>query len=77
MRNFIFYTSDGFTEDTERQEVDNCQVLGFGKGFNLNAAFLDFKNENSWLQDYNFEEVIAQEIIGEAQHLELNHVYSK
>ncbi len=42
MKKFMFYTSDGFTQDNQGKDIENCQILGWGKGKILNEAYDDF-----------------------------------
>ncbi len=39
MKQFIFYTNEGFTEDNQNNPTENCQILGWGKGENSQEAF--------------------------------------
>jgi hypothetical protein len=43
-------------------DVENCQVLGWGKGSNAKDAFYDFKKQNNWLKNAKFNEVIGAEL---------------
>lgn len=46
MKKYIFYTSEGFTEDNNLEQSENCQVLGWQEGKNEKEAFESFKREN-------------------------------
>ena len=73
MKEYIFFTTDGFTYDTNHKEIQNMQILGSSEGVDILEAFKNFKISHSYLlTDYEFKEVIAQEIIGEfIKNLEL------
>ena len=62
MKNYIFYTTDGLTEDNRNQDVENCQILGWQKGNNAKKAFENLKKENLNL---NFENISCQELASE------------
>jgi len=46
MRTYIFYTTEGFTEDNNLNQTENCQILDWQKGNNEKEAFENFKKEN-------------------------------
>ena len=60
MKNYVFYTSDGFTKDNQENEVDNCQILGWNKGADEKEAFINFKKENIKI---NFKNICCQELV--------------
>ncbi|MCX8160572.1 MAG: hypothetical protein N3G18_06545 [Candidatus Saccharicenans sp.] len=64
-RLFLFITPDGVTYssyDLNEPDVDNFQVLGYGEGENEDEAFQDFKSQNQWLMNTEFDETICIEI---------------
>lgn len=63
MKNFLFFTSEGYTFDPDDRDIENMQILGTGKGDNILEAFKNFKFEQSYLEDFTFKEVIAVEYI--------------
>lgn len=69
MRKFIFITSEGITfqpaSESSEPDIDNCQVLGFGKGLDPENAFENMLNENSYLMGTSFDEVICFELKNE------------
>lgn len=71
VRNFIFYTNEGFTfqpsSEEDLLEVENCQVLGWGKGNSAEKAFENFKEENSWLKKLRFDRIIGAELKNEKE----------
>jgi len=82
MRYFIFITVEGYTyqPDSESVEpdVENSQVLGFGRGKDVDEAFKDFVSENTWLQETTFNDVIAYELstVEVARYFELHSLKS-
>ena len=66
IRSFIFYTTEGYTfqpnSESDMPDVENCQVLGWGKGSTAKKAFNDFKKESSWLENLRFNAVIGAEL---------------
>lgn len=64
MKKYLFYTTDGFTQDASLQETENCQLLGIGLGNNIEQAFDDFLNENDYIHQQDYEKIMAYEVIG-------------
>jgi hypothetical protein len=66
MRHYIFITTEGYTyqpgSESDTPDVENSQVLGFGKGVDIFAAFENFVDTNLWLKNTSFNEVIAYEL---------------
>lgn len=46
MKTYIFYTTEGFTQDNNLEQTENCQILDWQKGNNEKEAFENFKREN-------------------------------
>ena len=65
MKQFLFFTSEGFTYDPLNNEIDNMQILGDGSGTDVLEAFKNFKFNQSYLAQYAFKEVIAVEYVGD------------
>lgn len=59
MKNYLFYTQDGFTYDNSHNQTNNMQLLGNGRGKNLNEGFENFKENQSYLLCFDYENVIA------------------
>ena len=71
-KNFIFFTKDGFTFDIDNKEISNMQILGDGFGKDIFEAFKNFKNEQKYLKDFSFKNVMAIQTIGDViRNLEL------
>ena len=64
-RLFLFITPDGVTYSSPKHiypDVDNLQILGYSEGVNEEEAFDSFIQENKWISDTDFKEVICIEI---------------
>ena len=72
MKNYLFFTTDGYSFDPNNKEIPNMQILGFASGNDILEAFKEFKQHQSYLVDFAFKEVVALEYIDEfIRHLEL------
>ena len=71
-KNFLFFTSDGFTFDCNNKKIENMQILGDGFGKDIFEAFKNFKKEQAYLKDFTFKNVMAIQTIGDViRNLEL------
>ncbi len=64
-RLFLFITPDGIAYSSSEKlspDVDNLQVLGYGKGKNEEDALKNFLRSNMWIFNTNFDEIICVEI---------------
>ena len=68
MKTYIFLTKEGRAQDVEGKEVESLQVLGFGSGTDEASAFENFRAENSYLQEYNFNDTTALELADSKEH---------
>ena len=66
MKNYLFYTQDGFTYDKSHNLTNNMQLFGSAKGKNINEAFENFKEEQSYLLQKNYDKVIAIQTVSSA-----------
>lgn len=56
MKEYIFYTPEGCTTPPdENKTVENCQLLGFAKGINMDKAFESLINDNPWIVECGFD----------------------
>ena len=62
MKKYIFYTSEGFTQDSGEKEVENCQILSWQNGDNEKEAFKNFQKEH---KNINNENICCQELANE------------
>lgn len=63
MKNYIFYTQEGFTYDKSHNLTHNIQLLGTGKGNAMEETFKNFKDEQSYLLHQDYDKVIAVQIV--------------
>ena len=71
-KNFLFFTSEGLTYDCNNKKIENMQILGDGFGDDILEAFKNFKNEQKYLKDFTFKNVMAIQTIGDViRNLEL------
>ena len=66
MKNYIFYTTEGFTfqpkSESIEPDIENCQILGWADGKTPQEAFKNLERENHFLKTTSFSEVICQEL---------------
>lgn len=62
MKKYIFYTSEGFTLNSDGFETENCQILDWQEGKDEKEAIDNFKRENSSIL---FHEICCQELASE------------
>lgn len=69
MIEYIFYTTEGFTQAPDGENIDNCQVLGCAYGQDKNDALNNLLRENPWIKDRGFEPggAISKEIASTAK----------
>ncbi len=57
MNEYIFYTTEGYTEGPNKDyPVENCQVVGVASGENHNEALKKLFVENPWISEAGFTE---------------------
>ena len=56
MAEYIFYTTEGFTQDPEGEDMANCQLLGRAFGNNENEAENNLLKKNPWIKEHGFDE---------------------
>ncbi len=67
MKNFIFVTQEGETRTPTGENIENLQVLGFGKGADVKDALKDFVENNKYLDNTGFSDVIGIELASDEQ----------
>ncbi|WP_418179001.1 hypothetical protein ACNSOO_08745 [Aliarcobacter lanthieri] len=63
MKNYLFYSQEGFTYDKSHNLTHNMQLFGSAKGKNIHEAFKNFKEEQSYLLELDYDKVIAIQIV--------------
>lgn len=62
---FIFLTSEGQTTALNLEDIENLQVLGITNGNNSREAFNRLLQENTWIKESDYEEVLCLELKSE------------
>ena len=55
MAEYIFYTAEGYTQDPNGKDVENCQLLGRAYGDNTNQALDNLLKENPWIKEHGYD----------------------
>ena len=56
MNEYIIYTLEGYTiAPNESIEVENCQVLGFANGSNMDEAVKNLLKDNPWITKAGYD----------------------
>lgn len=59
MSEYIFYTTEGFTQAPDGESIENCQLLGIACGVDENDALDNLLKQNLWIvkRGYNPSEI--------------------
>ena len=65
MTEYIFYTTEGFTQAPDGNDIENCQLLGRAYGKDKHDALSNLLKENPWIKERDFEpcETICKELV--------------
>ena len=63
-KNFLFFTSEGFTYDSNNKKIENMQILGDATGKDVLEAFKNFKINQPYLKNFSFTNVMAIQTVG-------------
>ena len=55
MKKYIFYTTEGFTQAPDGEDIENCQLLGCAYGQDKQEAMDNLLTENPWIKERGFE----------------------
>ena len=55
MTEYIFYTTEGFTQAPDGNDIENCQLLGRAYGKDKHDALSNLLKENPWIKERGFE----------------------
>ena len=55
MDKYIFYTTEGFTQAPDGEDIENCQLLGCTYGQDKQEAMDNLLTENPWIKERGFE----------------------
>lgn len=64
MAEYIFYTTEGFAQAPNGEDIENCQLLGRAYGRNKHQALENLLIESPWIKDGEFDpyKAIGKEI---------------
>ncbi|MBQ6062326.1 MAG: hypothetical protein IJK42_11930 [Prevotella sp.] len=54
MSEYIIYTTEGFTQDPNGNDIENCQMFGIAKGKDKVEAKENLIKENPWIIEAGF-----------------------
>lgn len=76
MSEYIFYTTEGFTQAPNGNNVENCQVLGRAFGKNIKEARCNLLKENPWIEEVGFdmEDLLVKQLLTEEQKADIKAV---
>lgn len=63
MNKYLLYTTQGYCEDPNGEEIDNCQYLGRVAARDEDEAVEKFFNEHPWVSDSGYTKsgvIVAQ-----------------
>ena len=65
IKNYMFYTEEGYTESPKGIKVQNFQILGFESAENYKNAKLNLLQNNPWIlgAGFNFDSIEYKEIL--------------
>lgn len=65
MSEYIFYTAEGFTQDPNGNDVENCQVLSRAVEENEKGARNNLLKENPWIEEagFNTTDILARQLL--------------
>ena len=65
MTEYIFYTTEGFTQAPDGNDIENCQLLGRAYGKDKHDALSNLLKEIPWIKERGFEpcETICKELV--------------
>ena len=65
MTEYIFYTTEGFTQAPDGDDIENCQLLGRAYGKDKHDALSNLLKEKPWTKERGFEpcEIICKELV--------------
>lgn len=67
IKKYIFITFEGFTfqpySESDVPDIENMQVIGFSQGIDTKEAFNTLLQQQQYLKNTTFNEVIAMELV--------------
>jgi hypothetical protein len=76
MADFLFYTSEGFTQVRNGIDIENCQMLGIAKGKDKVEAQDNLLKDNPWIEEagFNRSEFIVEQLLPDEERLAIKEV---
>lgn len=77
MKEFIFYTLEGYTfPPREDKEVENCQLLGRAHGNTINEARKNLEQRCPWIEEcgFNIYDAIVKQLLTEENKQDIHKV---
>ena len=67
MKQFVFYTCEGYTESPTQKVVENIQILGFEEGKSIKEANKNLLFKRPWIIEsgFNEQEIIHKQLLDE------------
>lgn len=64
MAEYIFYTTEGFTQAPDGEDIENCQLLGRAYGKDKHDALSNLLEKKPWIKERGFDpyEAICKEL---------------
>ena len=64
MKEYIFFTTEGFTQAPDGKDIENSQMLGRSYGKDKHDALQNLLKENPWIEQRGFDscKVIGEEL---------------
>ena len=76
MTDFIFYTTEGFTQAPNGNDIENCQMLGIAKGKDKMEAKDNLMKEYPWIIEAGFDssEFIVKQLLSDEERVAIKEV---
>lgn len=65
MKNFIFYTTEGYTLSPDQTELENCQILAFVSAIDMQKAWCIFTTQYTdvFTMGFSIGNIVCAELI--------------
>lgn len=76
MADFLFYTTEGFTQAPNGNNIESCQVLGIAKGKDKMDAKDNLIKDNPWIAEagFNNSDLIVKQLLSEGERVAIREV---
>lgn len=76
---YVFISTEGYTYQPDsvsiEPDIENCQVIGFSKGRDIDDAFENLLQENIYLIKTTFNEIVGYELKHRDRHKFAKYFY--